>query len=313
MDARQELEELRRLDELESRAAITPAPTPEISQLQSAGKGAIQGATAGFGDEIAGGIDALLSKTGTLFTGDAPNPYADQPIADVYKSGRNEVRQDNAQASEVNPLSYLGGMIGGGAALPGTGSLKGMTALGGASGLGLSNQEDIAGMAGDTAKGAGIGLLGGLLTRGTKTLPQAAPAAKGPNAGWDFPVRNDLGEAVKSSLPSLSNQAPAAVKSNFMLPQFIKDAASGPAATVAGVMSGGKSIPVTEAIRSGIVEKGINGAIDASKAIVNKTANSRFAPLIQKAAQSGGNQLAVQHFLLGNKDAEYQDITKDDK
>jgi len=35
---------------------------PEVSQLESGARGALQGATMGFGDEITGGLEALFDK-----------------------------------------------------------------------------------------------------------------------------------------------------------------------------------------------------------------------------------------------------------
>ncbi len=88
---------------------------------------------------------------------------------------------------------------------------------------------------------------------------------------------------------------------------------------IGGLLSGN---PVT-AVAAPVARRAIAPRIDSSTAVgLNKISRllkeapqtlGRFAEPLSRAAAAGGNQLAVQHFLLGNKDSEYQDITKDDK
>lgn len=145
-----------------AKAVEAAPPTPEITGWESAGRGALQEATLGTADEIAGGIGAL----GSLFS--------DEKLVDAYTRIRDESRAANKAAEEANPNAYLAGQVGGGLAtvvLPGGAALKGAGALakianaakvggalGLASGAGHSEAETLGGFAADTIKG---GVLGG--------------------------------------------------------------------------------------------------------------------------------------------------------
>ncbi len=80
---------------------------PDVSQAESLGRGALQGATFGFSDEIYGGAKGLYDKF--LGSGDFSGTYAKE---------RDAVRAANDRAQEANPTSYFAGEIGGGVALP---------------------------------------------------------------------------------------------------------------------------------------------------------------------------------------------------
>jgi hypothetical protein len=126
---------------------------PEVSEWESLGRGAIQGATFGFGDEITGGLEALFTDK-------------------TYDQARDESRANNAAAQEANPASYLTGDIGASVAtsfVPGLGFLNaakgaklatvaGKAALqGGIAGAGYSDEKDAAGILKDTATGVALG------------------------------------------------------------------------------------------------------------------------------------------------------------
>lgn len=87
----------------------------DISKLESAGRGAIQGATFGFGDEIYGGVagayDALTS---------------DKTFSDAYAERAESARAANKEAQEANPWSYGIGEVAGGIAIPGGAAAAGL-------------------------------------------------------------------------------------------------------------------------------------------------------------------------------------------
>ncbi len=133
---------------------------PNISKTESIARGAAQGATLGFADEISGGIEALWEKA----------KGSPEEFGKLYKQYRDESRGNFEDAQEANPKSYLTGEVGGGLAsllVPGGVGLKGaQTAVGlgvrgavagGTAGLGYSNEEDLSGKAIDTAKGIALG------------------------------------------------------------------------------------------------------------------------------------------------------------
>lgn len=141
-----------------SRAEELP---PEISELQSGLRGAAQGASLGFADEITGGTEALLEKA-------KGNPQA---LLDLYRKSRDESRANFDAAQKANPGSYMGGELGGSLAtafVPGLNIAKGASlaaragmasGLGGLSGLGMSNADNAFDLLADTGTGA---LAGGL-------------------------------------------------------------------------------------------------------------------------------------------------------
>jgi len=134
-----------------------------ISKTESGLRGAAQGATFGFADELTGGGESFMDLLG-----------GDTSMVDNYKKHRDESRSNYKQAEEENPLTYLAGNLAGGLAVPvpGAGSATGVAALakqgaiaGGLFGLGTSEADltdptDLgkvkdAGV--DTLEGAGIG------------------------------------------------------------------------------------------------------------------------------------------------------------
>ncbi len=101
-------------DELSEMAKESDVVTadPEISKTESFLRGAAQGASFGFSDEITGALEsAFTDKT--------------------YSQARDESRTANELAEQANPLTYLGGNLVGGAAVP----LPGGAIASGAKGL----------------------------------------------------------------------------------------------------------------------------------------------------------------------------------
>lgn len=131
-----------------------------VSQLESGLRGAAQGATFGFADELTGGLEAAKD----WITNDPAG------FMDNYKKHRDEARVNYRAAEAANPKTYLGGQLGGsvptlfvpglGAAEAGAGlaSVIGRGAVQGAAmGLGASEGENASDLARDAAIGAGVG------------------------------------------------------------------------------------------------------------------------------------------------------------
>lgn len=124
------------------------------SKIESLARGAAQGASLGFADEITGALESAFSDKS-------------------YAKARDESRKEYGKAKADNPLTYGGGELGGGlltTLVPGLNAAKGAklatqvgrAALqGGLSGLGSSEADltegDVTGAAKDTAIGAGLG------------------------------------------------------------------------------------------------------------------------------------------------------------
>jgi len=101
-----------------------------MSQAQAALQGVSQGATFGFGDEIAGGFEAAgravgLSGVGGPITdiGIADSPaWSKEELLNAYREGREAERGRNVKAQEEHPGTYLAGDLAGGFAVPIPGS-----------------------------------------------------------------------------------------------------------------------------------------------------------------------------------------------
>lgn len=104
--------------------------TQAPGKLESFGRGAAQGATLGYADELTGALEALKDKV----TG------SDGNLTDLYRQHRDESRANYEAAHEANPWTYRAGELGGGVAslaiTPEISGIKGMAALGAVSGLG---------------------------------------------------------------------------------------------------------------------------------------------------------------------------------
>ena len=133
----------------------------DIGETESALRGAAQGATLGFADEITGAAESL--KDVLLTDAELSDIY------DRYKIRRDESREAYRKAEEANPKSFLAGDVAGSLAtmaVPGLNIAKGASAagtigklgaLGAAEGMGRTSKEDLAGIAEDTMIGAGLG------------------------------------------------------------------------------------------------------------------------------------------------------------
>jgi hypothetical protein len=175
-------------------AAMEMADSGDISKTESALRGAAQGATFGFADELQGGALGALEafKSGGAMS-----------FREAYESQRDAARQKFQAAQMANPMSYLGGQVAGGIAgsalTPGAGALgigakaasviggtgkaaslaRGVVqagasgaASGGLTAAGESEAKDLAGIASDVGGGAAAGgAFGGVLGGGARLLP----------------------------------------------------------------------------------------------------------------------------------------------
>lgn len=80
---------------------------PQVSRMESAGRGALQGVTFGFGDEMYGAAAGAYDKL--LGSGD---------FSGTYERERDAVREANDKAQQANPGTFLAGELAGGLALP---------------------------------------------------------------------------------------------------------------------------------------------------------------------------------------------------
>jgi len=187
------------------------------SKGDSALKGAQQGLTFGFADEMGGAIQGGMDKVAGLF-GESPTEINARLLSEgtsgnigptdlnqMYLTARDENRDDYKKAQQANPGSYLFGSVAGGVlanAVPGAGLAKGAgiaktlssAALQGAAfGAGGSEQENIGGIVRDSLIGGGVGLLGGAAGYGVGKVLSG--------------VARGTGKAIGRLAPGLENSA----------------------------------------------------------------------------------------------------------
>lgn len=159
---------------------VRTAPKNDVSTMDALGTGLYQGATLGFGDEIAAGVGAAANSISNMFgsgTGEGFGEY--------YERQRDENRDYLHDADDQHAYAYNGGQILGGIApsLVGAagatgGRLLARAALeGGVYGAGDSEAESVSGIARDAALGAAVsGATAGVLNRvGATVSPHVAP------------------------------------------------------------------------------------------------------------------------------------------
>ncbi len=151
-----------------SPADLEGAKPVTTNPIISGVRGALQGITMGYGDELAAGIEHILGIRN-------------------YTKARDDFRGRNATARADNPTTYGAGEIAGSvatAALPGLNVAKGAgtavrigksAALGTLGGVGYSDAQDAGGIAQDAAGGFAGGLLGGVAVEGAGRVLRGAP------------------------------------------------------------------------------------------------------------------------------------------
>lgn len=139
---------------------------PRTGALESGVRGALQGASFGFGDEAAAAVESVLpsflrNDVSREAVGDGAT------VAERYRNARDYYRNRNATAQESNPGTYLASQVAGAAvpALVGGAPVSGVRApplaagQGAAQGAGYSEDEGL-GLARDTALGGALGTAG---------------------------------------------------------------------------------------------------------------------------------------------------------
>lgn len=131
-----------------------------------------RGLSAGFSDEIGGGLGAVAEKLSG----------SEKSFADAYTENRDEQRRKYRMDDINHPTASLAGRIAGGVGTgliaPGANTLSGSAVYGGAQGLGESEDRGL-GLVKDTALGAGAGLIGYGVGKGIEKVPSAYRAVKG--------------------------------------------------------------------------------------------------------------------------------------
>jgi hypothetical protein len=271
--------ELLELEAEEARArgqgAVKPdggvMPRPDPSLGEAVGRAGVQGATAGFGDEInaavqAGPMNPMANPLAGLAQAFSDVPESQQKLArqvDVdkdainaqqpggrlrallqdYRLNRDADRAGNARAKEAHPGACLATEIAAGVplafALPGgqatsVGGMAGAGALaGGLGGLGGSDADLTKGDVGGALWDTGVGAtLGAALGAGASYLPKVAKAAAG--KGAELLERLGIGQGRKVLTGGTKSISQAAAVSDDAVRRALEEGAIRPLGTTAG-------------------------------------------------------------------------------
>jgi hypothetical protein len=148
----------------------TPTSAPEVGGPEATGRGAWQGASMGFGDEVAGALHATL--------GGVMGNDQGLSMGDRYRKARDTDRRQNALAQNQHGGLYTAGEIGGGmvpiaspisavsklrkVGLAGKAVLGGTTGAAAGAANAAGHNEDTSHIGRDMAVGAAVGTAGGV-------------------------------------------------------------------------------------------------------------------------------------------------------
>ena len=202
------------------------APKPEVSTMEAAGRGALQGATFGLSDEIyAGGRGLYDAVTGGKF-------------GETYNREIADVRAANRKAKDAAPLPFIAGEIAGGLVLPM--GVAGTTARAGGAvaraGLGartLQAAKTGAAYGGAYGFGTAEGGDGTLAEQATNRIVSALPsAAGGAVIGAVLPAAVDVGSSIVrgATNPIRAAMSPRQTAQTKVAEALLRDAPPGMAA-----------------------------------------------------------------------------------
>ncbi len=315
MDKQAYLEKLRRLKELKDLKVSQQAPkSPESvpSALEAAGRGTLQGVTAGTSDEGIGAARGLLDDLKSVFSSEAsagPKPAYDEhgritnqnELTGTYSQHRDAERTANKAAEQAHPLAYGGGQIAGGVAtglLTGGAGVGRLAAEGAVHGLGASESEDVTGVAKDALLGGGAGIGGAALGKVTSKVGNAILNASTP-AATTLEVGRKVGDTISKRMGAASGAT-------------MGGAVGGIPGAIAGGVAGEGIERYGGRVVNAVADKLTPAANMADQAFqkVTGVARERLSPKYQKILQDaqarGGRSLAITHFLLSNEDPDYQ-------
>lgn len=217
---------------------VDDPPKESSSVLESGIMHGLQGASAGYLDELSGATEAAGRAVGVKGVGGSfsdlgladDGPTLDwETLRDAYKEARDKKRGVLKKQSSDNPMASGAGEFVGMVASPlnkiakGMSLAKGGAALGGINALGGSEAEDLGGMAKDTTTGA---ILGGVLGKGVDVAsPLISKAA------------NAIGNRLKSGAENFGARALGAERGTIKSMGADKVKAAGRYALDEGILS----------------------------------------------------------------------------
>lgn len=249
------------------------------SDLGDLGAGAMQGLTAGFGDELLAGRDALEQKAAQLV---GLKPSSDESLADLYRRLQQANQGKNEASQKRSPYLYSGGQFAGGIA-PAIATM-GASAEAEAPAL-------LAQMANGAKTGAGIGVVSGL-GNSKATIENPEDLAKDAATGGAF--GGVLGGLVPAFISGAKNAAGTIGKAgsavSSKLGQMIEDSPS--LAPLKELMDykrkTGMSFTGNQAVQN--IENNANATVDRlgdTIAGIKKNASQLYGQTLQDAGANG--------------------------
>ncbi len=254
--------------------------------MDAAARGAAQGLTANFYDELRGLVEASGASSkdpASIYNliGGAVKYWTGQPEAQkAYDAATTRERDETKTAEEQHPIASIAGNVAGAVALPvgaaaNAATLPGRMATGAAVGAGLGGLSGVgegSGVADSLARGAtGAaigGALGGAAPAAIEGVIRGARAAAGPIANTVRGIRNSDDEAARRVATAIERdmQADPAAVSRLTPQEFAASRQSGGPATIMDV--GGET---TRALARSAANTSPEG-----RAALSRTINERY-------------------------------------
>jgi hypothetical protein len=293
--------------------AVGEPPPPDPGALPAFGRGAAQGVTLGFGDELQAGVGAGLDALGL------GAEMQGQSFYERYKAYRDAERQRDSQAASQHPIANTAGAVSGGLALP-VGALGGAggtaraigsgAGLGGLAGLGHSTADSASGLASDAARGAA---LGGVLGAGASALGGAGRGIDRRNVAraaddWLEPTAlGGQGLAARSAGPAVSagsTQPSLPGAARALVGNLAAGAVGGAVGGLPGSVLGNAAYQLaTSPTAQQATRQAVRGA---TAGIERAMTDPRFAQVLQSASQRGPQAVAATHWILQQQNPEYR-------
>jgi hypothetical protein len=291
-----------------ARNALTPEearalglkPPPNVSKLESFGRGVAQGASGGFVDELGGVGTAIGDMAHRVFGDRDPSLPAPPSAVQSYREGRDEHRADDKKAEDAHKYLYGGGQLLGGVATALVPGAKGADAVarigqaakaGGAFAAGSSEADLTKGqvpqfvrdVAVGSAVGGAVGGAGELLKKGVGW------AADKIGGSLSRRVMNEVAEGSASTTQTARKQLNKAEKN------IVKEVVHGPDADdVRGAYQGGSATkgqerlaPIIKKIEEKRV-KAYDAFAKAGRAAVDVDAYAAMLTQAEKAVRGKG-------------------------
>jgi hypothetical protein len=277
-------------------------------KLEGFGRGAAQGLTMGFGDELAGAGAAAQQKLSEFAGTMDPEMHAlAHADSEPYQQTRDAIRTANDAAQKEHPWLYAGGQVtgaaplamatGGGGAARLIATSAGMGAL---SGTGESKAETPGGVLEDAAKG---GAIGAVLPAAVVGVGKAAPAlASGLRAGANATGRRilrNVGGSIGAKVPLSEEAVQEAYNSGVFKPFGTSKGAASRLEQIRAWLGDQKARIVKALEDAGIVGPEADALLQQYGAEATSRASTSMNPSVPRVFESAAEQVGSKPAVNG--------------